>query len=358
MVTATARRLAARLNELRDRDLGPEAYIAEAGGALREAIPFDAWCLFTTDPETNLPTGGVVEGFPSWTCVPFWDNELLDPDFNKFNVLARSTDPVATLSDVTDGEVSRSPRHQRINARMEMVDELRAAFPASGSCWGFLHLVRGELAGGFRPDEVGTIEDLVPQLACGLRRAVIATSTLGSESEPAVLIVDTDGRLEQVTAGAQQWLEELATDGGTLGMPTVVTIAAARARRGSTTTRATMRSRGRSGRWFVVDATPFDNQPGGSVAVTLRPAHPSELLPILLEAYELTPRETDVVVRIARGLATKQIAAELCISVHTVRDHVKVIFDKVEVNSRGELVAKLFSEHFLGRFYSNVLHSG
>jgi hypothetical protein len=29
-----------------------------------------------------------------------------------------------------------------------------------------------------------------------------------------------------------------------------------------------------------------------------------------------------------------------------VRDYVKVIFDKVGVSSRGELVAKLFAEHY------------
>lgn len=31
---------------------------------------------------------------------------------------------------------------------------------------------------------------------------------------------------------------------------------------------------------------------------------------------------------------------------HTVRDYVKAIFAKVGVSSRGELVAKLFAEHY------------
>jgi hypothetical protein len=40
-----------------------------------------------------------------------------------------------------------------------------------------------------------------------------------------------------------------------------------------------------------------------------------------------------------------EIATALRLSPHTVRDHVKAIFHKVEVSSRGELVAKLFAEH-------------
>jgi DNA-binding CsgD family transcriptional regulator len=40
------------------------------------------------------------------------------------------------------------------------------------------------------------------------------------------------------------------------------------------------------------------------------------------------------------------IGAELHLSPHTVRDHLKAIFAKVDVASRGELSAKLFAEHY------------
>ena len=49
---------------------------------------------------------------------------------------------------------------------------------------------------------------------------------------------------------------------------------------------------------------------------------------------------------VARGLSTAQLAGELYISPHTVRDHVKAIFAKTDVTSRGELVAKLYTEHY------------
>ena len=41
------------------------------------------------------------------------------------------------------------------------------------------------------------------------------------------------------------------------------------------------------------------------------------------------------------GRSTADIAASLFISVNTVQDHLKSIFAKVDVRSRGELVARL-----------------
>lgn len=51
----------------------------------------------------------------------------------------------------------------------------------------------------------------------------------------------------------------------------------------------------------------------------------------------LTPRERQVAALIARGETYQRIAAELRISSHTVKNHVRHIFDKLDVNSRVEL---------------------
>lgn len=67
---------------------------------------------------------------------------------------------------------------------------------------------------------------------------------------------------------------------------------------------------------------------------------------LIAEAYGLTPRELEITQLIARGLPTAEIAATLFISPHTVRDHLKAVFGKAEVSSRGELVARLFGEHY------------
>ena len=49
---------------------------------------------------------------------------------------------------------------------------------------------------------------------------------------------------------------------------------------------------------------------------------------------------------VARGLPTEKIARLLFLSPHTVRDHIKAIFEKTGVSSRGELVSLLFIDHY------------
>ncbi len=53
----------------------------------------------------------------------------------------------------------------------------------------------------------------------------------------------------------------------------------------------------------------------------------------------LTPREREVVDRIAEGLSNKAIAEQLHISVHTVKSHVRNIMDKLTMNSRLQIAA-------------------
>ncbi|MBI1358359.1 MAG: hypothetical protein GC160_28825 [Acidobacteria bacterium] len=51
----------------------------------------------------------------------------------------------------------------------------------------------------------------------------------------------------------------------------------------------------------------------------------------------LTPRERQIAALVARGEPYRRIASELQISGHTVKNHVRHIFDKLDVNSRVEL---------------------
>ena len=55
-------------------------------------------------------------------------------------------------------------------------------------------------------------------------------------------------------------------------------------------------------------------------------------------SQELTSREEDVLKELAKGLANKEIADNLSISEHTVKDHLKSILAKLQVDDRTEAV--------------------
>ncbi|MFJ8595175.1 LuxR C-terminal-related transcriptional regulator [Streptomyces sp. NPDC093598] len=70
----------------------------------------------------------------------------------------------------------------------------------------------------------------------------------------------------------------------------------------------------------------------------LRPQSPSPPAPLV--AVELSAREHDVLDRVARLMSTEEIAADLFLSVNTVKTHLKSVYRKLAVNRRGEAVRR------------------
>ncbi len=322
--------------------------------AFHDVAVFDRSTVLTTDPDTLLPAGGVVEGFDADSCAPVWDNELLDPDFNKYTQLARSHDPVATLADAVDGDLDRSPRYRKIYSHMGADDELRVAFVAGESCLAIGAFLRPNGAGVFTAEELADVRQLVPTAITVLRRALGRMSDAASSEAPVMVILDAEDRITATTPGAQRVLDALRGEPDLDGdLPTLVRAAATKARWSRASTNITTRILDGSGRWLSLHVAPIEGEVG-AVALLVETAPPKDIARLLLDSYGLTPRETEIVLLLARGRSLKEIASELMLSVHTVRDHVKMIYEKAGVNSRGELVADLFSNHVIHRLHSAV----
>lgn len=60
--------------------------------------------------------------------------------------------------------------------------------------------------------------------------------------------------------------------------------------------------------------------------------------------YDLSKREKEILQSLSRGNSFKMIAAELAISVETVRTHIKKIYEKLHVHSQTEAVSKAINE--------------
>ena len=83
----------------------------------------------------------------------------------------------------------------------------------------------------------------------------------------------------------------------------------------------------------------LDARPGVVVSVEPHAPYPSPLR--IRTTYDLTPRQAEVALLVAKGHTDAQIAEELCISVHTVRRHLSAVRAKMEADTRTEVAHRL-----------------
>jgi DNA-binding CsgD family transcriptional regulator len=350
MVVVTSERLRDDVSRLLHEGCGLRDFSLRAARILRRAVPFEGVCVLAMDPTTLVPTDHVVEnGMPTAVYARMAELELRGEDFNAFRSLALRDCHAATLSEATGGDLDRSERHRQIRSPHGFGDELRAVLVDDRTTWGGVTLLRGSDREPFAPQAAALVAAVTPHLAEGLRRALLLSDEAPAWPEheddaAGVVVLAADGSTASADDVAAAWLDEL---GATESVPPVVAAVASHARLAATGHArdgriARARVRARSGRWLVVRASVLGDGPAPQVAVMIEPARPHELAPLVADAYGLSDREREVTELVARGLPTDAIAARLHLSPWTVQDHLKAIFEKVGVTTRGELVARVF----------------
>jgi DNA-binding CsgD family transcriptional regulator len=358
----SAERVRQEIIRLCHAGLDSRTFRVEAVKLLQKAIPVDATFFATADPATLLFTSAVLDDVLARATARFVENEFLQDDSVKFAHLARGRSPVDSLSVATEGELAHSPRYQEILAPMDLGDELRAALVVASKCWGFMCLHREWSSPNFTPAEAAFLVKLTPHLAEGLRTSLLIgdarVSSLPPEG-PGLVLLGDDLSLAAITPAAEGWLAEVAESDwpGTLELPGAIYTVAARLRALESDAshappdlmpRARLRTA--SGRWLVLHASRLRTaDTEGQIAVIFEEARPSEIAPLIVDAYGLTKREGEITRLVLRGLSTAEVSGELHITPNTVRDHFKAIFDKVGVRSRRELVGQVFAQQYQPR---------
>ncbi len=349
-VAATSERVRDDLVRLVHSGADVRDFALGAARILDRAVRFDGVCVATMDPATHVPTASVLEnGPPTATYARLKEIEFGGEDFISLPSLSLSERHAATLSQATEGVLDRSVRHREIMGPNGFGDELRAVLVDDRVTWGALSLLRGSDREPFSATDTALVEAVTAELAEGLRRSVLldraAPKPLGGEDAAGVLVLAPDGSAAYTDEVAASWIDELGGNGSV--SPVVVTAVATQARTvAAGLTRdvriARARVRAKSGRWLVVRGSVLGDERDAPVAVMIEPARPDELAPLVADAFGLTERERDVTQLVAHGLPTDAIAERLHLSPWTVQDHLKAIFEKVGVTTRGALVAHLF----------------
>jgi DNA-binding CsgD family transcriptional regulator len=327
---------------------------------LRKVIPIEASFFATVDPATLLFTSAMSDDILQKVTPQFIENEFLQDDANKFASLAQSGQQVGGLVQMTNRQLEQSQRYREILSPLGLGDELRAALVTRDVCWGVLCLHRERSSPPFDAAEAAFLRRVIPSLAEGLRNSLLLGSATADETAdaPGLLLLAEDHSIAAITPVAERLPAEVAEEDRSAvhGLPYAVHSVVARLRaierHGDEAADLAPRARLRtaSGQWLVLHASRTTGaRADGQIAVIVEVARPVEIAQLIVQAYALSRRESEIVRLVAQGQATTQMAEAFHITANTVQDHLKAIFEKVGVRSRRELVSQLFAQQYQPR---------
>jgi hypothetical protein len=270
-VAVSLDRTQARLEQIACASIDSFEFRARALSELRKVISHDLGILWTTDPATGFFTSAMpnstVDDPDMVYCRLSHRNEFVEPDFNKFRVLARQPRHVGVLSQATGGDLARSARYRTMLQPLGFEHELRIALVDRSMCWGAVMLWRAADSPDFTEHDQTVAAKLAPTLAAGLRVAMLlgAGESGWTPDGPGLILLDDRYAIRSITPSAQRWLGELDTS--PLGLPEpVVAVAASLANDapGSAPTWLSpwARVQGRSGRWIMIHGSRTKGHPG------------------------------------------------------------------------------------------------
>jgi DNA-binding CsgD family transcriptional regulator len=329
------------------------------GERLAAALRPTAWSFAVTDPATGLVVHRATDAVPSSLSRDYLLTVYPEEEATKLIDMARAR--TATLT-------AQSTAVRELLAGAGLGHRLLAAFSVGETLYGAAWVMRERGGRPFDESEARLMRRLAPHVGRALRHASLIEAALAAPppgssltdaaaDAPGVLTLDARGTILVRTPAAAAILDDLADDERTRSdVPGALGGALAQLRwrhlHASQDTASplggALRVRGRSGRWYTLHASLTEPGIAGD-AVTVVVLAPTPRPPTangLVSRYGLSARESDVLLRVARGESTKELVAALGISAYTVQDYVTRASEKLGVRGRRELVARLFRDAF------------
>ena len=314
---------------------------------LRIAVGFDFYVFMLTDPRTCVG------------CDPLADVPLLDElprlirlkyatSVNRWTTL--NDPPVALLYEGTGGRREQSLLWRDMLAAADVVDVASAVFRDRFGCWGFLDLWRSEPGAPFTKADADFLAAIAPAVTAALRSCQATTFTPNAGGvavaghDALVLLLTPELTIRAQTHQTGGYLRRLLpTPPERSPIPAAAYNVAAQlvaieAGVDDHPPAASVHLDG--GIWVTLRAARIGISEPGDIAVTIDHVAPAERLEIFTRACALTAREGELLIVLADGADTRQAAEHMHLSVHTIQDHLKSIFNKTRSRSRRELLAR------------------
>jgi len=196
------------------------------------------------------------------------------------------------------------------------------------AAWG---IQRSKNMGDFRNTEIDTINLLLPHFAKAMHNINMREKKRPSKS--GTIIINDEGRAiymddnakEILKGKSKSVLKNIIEFGPVLGAKGDMSFVFSE----------------ESGNKYSVTTEPSENGDGQKIIHLDHLASPESGFLSRLADFDLTRRQHEIVILVIQGLSNHEIAEKLFISEQTVKDHLQDAFEKIGVNRRSKLIAKL-----------------
>lgn len=323
----------------------PRALRAGVLEALGRVMRFDAYVWLLTDPATSVGTSPFAKvprlpELPTLIRLKYGSSEHRWTTLDGVGVTVLGAD---ATSDRT-----RQGSWAGFVAATGMGEVASVVFRDRFGCWGWLDLWRSGADGPFPAYDLDLLAAVSEPITAALRRCQAAAfggrSPKPTASGPVVVILSPDLRVLNQTPAAEEFLRRLLPTGGDRDpIPAAAynlgaQLLAAEAGVDASPARARVHLGG--GAWVTMQAGRLSGDGDQDIAISIEPTSPADRLDLFARVHGFTPRETELLEHLASGADTRDAAAGMFVSEHTIQDHLKAVFDKTGSRSRREVLSK------------------